>query len=448
MLVDTVLVNAKIPTAQGVLEGGIAIEDGRIRTIAKEANLPRADSRIDVCGNIVMPGLIDAHVHLRDQELAYKEDFFTGTCAAAAGGFTTVLDMPSYAPPTDSALRLRERMEVARGKVVVNVGFYASFPSETEEIDAIVEAGAIGFKVNPFQPMSSLDIEDDMVLSRAFERAAGMDTLVAVHAEKRSLVRRLEEGLKDRGDVSIQAYLRAHPPRAEVEDVERLIRLARETKVRVHFSHISTPTSVSLITRARGEGVKVSSEVTPHNLLLTEETLSRLGEEAVMDPPLRSDAEIIGLFEALVKGDVDIVASDHAPHSLEEKRRANVWEIRPGVPGLETTLPVLLTMVNDGRLTLNRLIELLAQRPAKIFRLGGKGLLRPGYDADLTVVNLTERHTIDPPEFYSKAKYSPFRGWRATGRAVKTVVRGRIVMEDGEVISRPGDGRILGRAIR
>ncbi|MFQ6076842.1 MAG: dihydroorotase family protein, partial [Candidatus Bathyarchaeia archaeon] len=350
----------------------------------------------------------------------------------------------SYGPPTDSALRLRERMEVAKGKVVVNVGFYASFPSKVEEIDEIVEAGAIGFKVNPFQPLLALDVEDDTVLSRAFERAAGVDTVVAVHAEKRSLVRRLEERLKGLGDASVQAYLRAHPPRAEVEDVERAIRLAREARVRVHFSHISTSSAVSLIIKARGEGVRVSSEATPHNLLLSEETLSRLGGEAIMDPPLRSRAETTRLFEAVVKGDIDIVASDHAPHSLGEKRGESVWEVRPGVPGLETTLPVLLTMVNDGRLTINRLIKLLAQRPAQIFRLGGKGFLGPGYDADLTVVDLKESYTIDPSEFHSKAKYSPFRGWRAVGRPVKTLVGGRVVMEEGEVISSRGDGDILG----
>ncbi len=443
MPVDTIITNARILIEGTVVEGGVAVEDGKIYAVTKEANLPKADTRIDAHGNILLPGLIDVHVHLRGLDLAYKEDFRTGTSAAAAGGFTTVLDMPSAKPPTNSAIRLRERMEAAGGMIVVNVGFYASFPSMLEEVDEIVRAGAVGFKINPFQVPPSLDIEDDETLLSLLRRAGKSDAVVAVHAENRSLVKSLEERLKQSGRSSIQAYLEAHTQSAEVEDVERMIRLASEADVRVHFSHVSTTQAVSLVQAAKGEGMKATLEATPHNLVLSEDDMIRLGGIAVMDPPLRGRAENERLWKALARGEIDIVASDHAPHSLEEKTYEIVWDVRPGIPGLETTLPVLLTMVNKGILTLGRLIEVLAQNPAKIFRLKGKGFIRSGFDADFTLIDLNETFTVDPSKFYSKGKYSPFEGWKAVGRPVKTLIGGKLVMDRGEILAAPGSGKVL-----
>ena len=442
ILVDLAILNAKIPIGQEIFEGGIAIDDGKIYAIGKQGNLPRASKIIDAEDRIVLPGLIDVHTHLRDLQLAYKEDFYSGTCAALAGGFTTVFDMPNTLPLTNSSLRLKEKMEVARSKIVANVGFYSCFPKKVDEINSIAEDGAIGFKVYLHRPKSELDMDDD-VLFQAFKRTKEVNKLVAVHAEDKSLVEGMERKLKNAKNDSYEAYLKVHPPKAEIEAVKRIIALAKATGVHIHFCHISISKALSLILKAKAEGLIITCEATPHHLLLSKEVMNSFGGIAIMEPPLRSDINMKNLWQSLNEGGIDIIASDHAPHTLREKKAKSVWDIPPGIPGLETTLPLLLTMVKRGRLSLWRLMELLAQRPAEIFKLREKGALKEGFDADLSIVDLKEEFTITSSKFKSKAKYSPFDGWKVVGKPVKTFVGGRLAMDEGEVLAKPGSGCIL-----
>jgi len=438
--VDLNLVNAKVLTEGGFVEAGISVEAGRIQRIAKAPNLPRASETVDAGGNVVLPGLIDAHVHLRDMELAYKEDFYTGTCAAAAGGFTTVLDMPNTEPPTNTPQRLREKAQRARDRAVVNVGLYAAFPPRREQFAEMAEAGAVAFKVYLYRPVTELDVHRDDILLAALRWAREVNRVVAVHAEEGEAIRRVEEDLRASGRASLGDFLRAHSARREINSVRRVLGLAEEAGSRVHLCHVSAASSLGLLERS---GARATCEVTPYHLFLTAADLRAMGPVALSNPPPRSRLNASRLWRAVREGRVDIVASDHAPHSLEEKRGEDVWRVRPGVPGLETTLPLMLTEVGRGRLSWARLVRLLAAGPGEVFRLG-RGSLREGGFADMVVVDADRESTIDPSRFHSKAHYTPFEGRRVRGVPVKTFVNGRLVMDEGEIVVAPGSGRVLG----
>lgn len=444
MPVDLNLINAKILTDNEFIECGIAVDEGKIHKIGKPVNLPKAVNIVDLKGKLVLPGLIDVHVHLRDLDLSYKETFKSGTCAAAAGGYTTVLDMPNTKPPTNSPDRLQEKIARASGQLVVNVGFYGDFPIEMKDFNEMVQLGVIGFKVNLYNPTTELDVDDDALLLEALKQASGLNCITTIHAEDRSTVAELEKSLKRAGKTSPDAYLEAHTPKAEIIAVERMLKLVKESGVRGHFSHISVAETIPLIGKAKQEGLPLTCEATPHHLFLTEMELRRLGGIALTDPPIRSRSNATRLWDGLEERVIDVIASDHAPHLKREKEKANIWEIPPGIPGLETTLPLLLTKVNRREMSLRRLIEVLAEKPAEIFGLRGKGFLASGFDADLTVIDLKQKFMIDASKFYSKAKYSPFNGWQFAGKPVKTFVAGELVTENGEIVAEKRSGSVLG----
>jgi dihydroorotase len=443
--VDTVLNNAKIFTRGSIVEAGIAIDKGKIVKIAKDTNLPPASTKINLKGHITLPGIIDPHVHLRDQQLAYKEDFFTGTSAAASGGVTLVVDMPNNKPVTMDSFSLKERMRLAEKQVLVNVAFNAAFPKTLEEIAEVVKAGAVGFKVYLSSRIGGIDVDDDEVLVAALREAAVRGVPVAVHAEDRKIIEERKREMETAKRKDAEAYVRAHPPEAEVQSIQRVIRLVKKSGVQVHFCHLSSALGLNAVLTAKKAGLPVTCEVTPHNLLLSSEQYRRSGFFALTDPPLRTREDVSALWSALKRGFIDVIASDHAPHTIEEKNVDSVWGAKPGVPGLETTLSLLLTQVNEGRLSLAELVKRTAEEPAKIFHLGKRGFLEEGNWADLVVVDMKREYEIDSSCFLSKARYSPFDGMRVKGKAVKTFVNGRLVMDEGLIVAEAGVGEVVSR---
>jgi dihydroorotase len=441
--VDLVLSNARIYTHRGIVEAGLAINNGRIFRIAKETNLPRASTKLDLQGCIVIPGLIDMHVHLRDQQLAYKEDFFTGTSAAAAGGVTLTVDMPNNKPVTMSLESLRERMKLAEKRIIVNVAFYSAFPANLGEMPSIVEEGAVGFKLFLSQRIGGLDIEDNDVLLRAFNKVGETNTLVAVHAEDKEILENIKKKMKQAGRNDMNAHLEVHPPNAEMKAIQRISQLVKESKIRAHFCHVSSAAGLNAFLRAKKMGLSVTCEVTPHHLFLSHEQLKRCQTIALVHPPLRTSKDIKALWNALTRGLIDTIASDHAPHTIEEKEAKSIWEIKPGIPGLETTLPLLLTQVNEGKLALSDLVKMTSEKPAEILNLKDRGSLDQGYLADFVVVDIHRKHKIDSSRFLSKAKYSPFDGWKVRGKPIKTFVNGQLVIDEGEIVAKPGAGQIV-----
>ncbi|MCW4052963.1 MAG: dihydroorotase family protein [Candidatus Bathyarchaeota archaeon] len=442
-IVDTILHNARIYTEKQIVEGGIAIDEGRILRIAKETNLPAADTRINLKECLALPGLIDAHAHLRGQLQAYKEDFFTGTMAAIAGGFTSVLDMPNNTPVTMDSVSLRERIAVAQKAIMANVGFYCAFPESLTEISRIVESGAVAFKLYMNSQIGGLDINDDDKLIEAFAETHDHGIPIAIHAEDKDLVQEAESEQRKLGHDSVSAYLKAHKPEAEVKAVRRILEIALISKAQIHFCHVSTKETVALIHNARRKGVMVSCEVTPHHLLMSSSDLMRQGAIALTDPPFRSRAMIARLWEAVGSSLIDVIASDHAPHLIEEKARDSVWNVKPGIPNLETLLPLLLTKVNEERLSLDDLVRLTTRNPAELFHLHGQGSLKEGYDANITVVDMKRKSTIDSERFHSKGRYSPFHKLSVKGMPVKTFVNGQLMLDEGEAVGKAGSAKIL-----
>lgn len=441
MAVDLVLKEAKVYVDGKVIEAGIAIDGERIVKIAKEPNLPSASERINLGGLLVLPGVIDVHVHLRDQELSYKEDFYSGTCAAAHGGVTLVIDMPNNRPVTMSPEALRERMRIASGKIVVNVAFYSAFPEDIRKIQQIVQAGAKAFKVFLSHKVGGIDPEDREGMRNAFREAARANVPVAVHAEDTSILREKIKEVGGRDD--LDAYLEVHSPEAEYRGILYAMRLAKDSGAHVHICHVSTSDGLRAVLRERARGLPITCEVTPHHLLLSEDDLRKIGGIALVNPPLRSLSDKLYLQRALGDGLIDIVASDHAPHALKEKDASSVWDISAGISGIETMLPLMLTMVNRGQISLPILVKVLSENPSRIFGLRDRGRIAEGFFADLVVVDLKREWAIDSTEFYSKAKFSPFDGWRVKGKPMKTFVNGMLVMDEGEIVAKPGCGKIV-----
>ncbi|KPV62372.1 MAG: dihydroorotase [Candidatus Bathyarchaeota archaeon BA2] len=443
MPVDTVLYNTKVYTHGRLIEAGLAVDEGRIFKIAKETNLPPASAKLDLKGNVTLPGLIDSHVHLRNQQLAYKEDFFTGTAAAAAGGITLTIDMPNNKPVTMDSKSLRERMKLAEKRVVVNVAFYSAFPKDLEEVSSIVEEGAVAFKLYMSQEIGGLDVDDDDMLLHAFKDVGKMGAPIAVHAEDREMLENMRRKMEKAGRKDVEAYVKAHPPQAEIKATKRIIQLTKKSSAHLHFCHVSSAVALNAILKAKNTGYPFTCEVTPHHLLMSSEHLKRYGTLALADPPLGNKDDVKALWIALKHGSIDTLASDHAPHTMEEKEVESVWDAEPGIPGLETMLPLLLAQVNDGHLTMADLVKLTSEKPAQIFDLRGRGSLNAGNCADIVVVDMNQEYKIDSSRFYSKAKYSPFDSWKVKGKPVKTFVNGQLVMDEGEIVAKPGTGQIV-----
>ncbi|HEX7483207.1 MAG TPA: dihydroorotase family protein, partial [Candidatus Bathyarchaeia archaeon] len=318
LIVDSVFTNAKAYLSGQIVDCSIAIEEGIIQKIGKETQMPNADERTNLHGLLVLPGLIDEHVHLRDEGIAYKEDFTSGTAAAASGGFTSVLDMPNNDPVTMNIRTLSNRMSIAHGKVLVNVGFYSEFPKKLSELQDIVAGGAVGFKLFMGSQVGGLNVDDDQTIQEAFMEVAKLNVPVAVHAEDRELLAANEEKLKQAKKIGTTDFLRAHTEAVELKSILRLIKLSEPTDVRLHFCHVSTEQGLNSIAEVKKSGRKVTCEVTPNHLLLSSQDLKLYGQLAIMAPPLRDKAHLDALWKGIEVGTVDAVGSDHAPHTKEE----------------------------------------------------------------------------------------------------------------------------------
>lgn len=416
----------------------ILISDGKIARIAR--HIPEDASEVlRADGLVAFPGMIDAHVHLRDLDLSYKEDFTTGTAAAAAGGFTTVLDMPNTLPPTDSATRLIEKTERAQNKILTNVGFHVAAVPDFAEISQMSRLGAYSLKLYMPRPISPLDVQDDETVLTLLQSSKESYLRVTVHGEDQGLIRHPDNIRAE----SFVELAKARPEQAEILAVNRVLKLAAKTGCSVHLSHMTLPSSILAARKYR----HATTEVTPHHVLLSEQAIKRKKWKAWMVPPLRSESVRRNLLALLSKGLVTIVASDHAPHTIEEKS-GPVAESPPGVPGLETTLPLMLTLVTRRVLSMSLLIRLLSSNPARVFNLPGKGSLEEGFDADIVLVDLKRKTRIRPDRFHSKAKYSPFENMHVQGQVRTTLVGGTVVFQDGEIVGKPGSGRIVRRGVR
>ncbi|MBI2126027.1 MAG: dihydroorotase family protein [Thaumarchaeota archaeon] len=429
------IVNGKLWTGSGFVDAGISIVDDWIAKIGKGPTLPKAERVLNAKGKFVFPGFVDVHTHLRDADYSYKEHFRSGTSAAVAGGFTTVLDMPNTSPPITNAQALKRRIRSAQGKIFCDVGFYGSTNS-VEITRELANAGCIAFKAYLHKTINGVSFTSDEYIETLAMAAKKFHRVVCFHAEDRKYLGRTEpKTAKD--------HLLTHPPKAEVSAIAKLIKIAKKTGAKVHVCHLSTKDGLNLIKKAK-RNTDITCEATPHHLLLTESLLTKLGGLAVVEPPLRSKEDVATIVKGIADGSVEIIATDHAPHSLKEKLGKNP---RPGFPGLETAAGVLMTLVSKGIIPMGGIVSALTTNPARRFSLHA-GKLAQGERANVTILDPQKKWKIDPSKFYSKAKYSPFDGMEVQGRIMATIVGGKVVFEDGQIISEPAGKVVLGKQIR
>jgi dihydroorotase len=291
------------------------------------------------------------------------------------------------------------------------------------------------------------NIDDDESLIKVFNKAGKLEVPIAVHAEDHKLLKERVEKYKLEHRDDITAFLKAHDENVELEAVEHIIELATQAEnTHLHFCHLSTQKALNSVDEARKSGKNLTCEATPHHLLLTKDYYKQhFGVQALTLPPLRIKENSDALLTRIIEGKIDTIGSDHAPHTLQEKEARSVWDIKAGIPGLETTLPLILTMVHKNKLTLIRAMEVLSEKPAEIFHIEDRGRLEQGKKADLVVVDFNQKYRLDASKFKSKAKFSPFDKWDVQGKPLKTFVNGQLVMDEGEIMAKPGSGSILRR---
>ena len=400
----------------------VLVSAGTIEAVAPRIG-PGAHEVISASGLVVAPGFIDMHVHLREPGAEKKETIRTASRAAARGGFTTICGMPNTNPANDKPAVTEFVLAEARRSAVVNVlpiaavtlGLKGDAPSDW---DALAAAGAIAFS-DDGRPVGNADI-----MRQALERSRSLNTLVIDHCEDLSLT---AGASMNEGPTARRLGIKGMPAAAEEVMVVRDIRLAESVGARVHIAHLSVLGAIRAVAEARRRGVRVSAEATPHHLTLDDSLVDGRDADFKMNPPLRSAADVAALVDALRDGVVDVIATDHAPHTEEEK--AVGFERAPfGIVGLETAVPVLLDrLVRPGVISLGRFVALLSLNPARLLGLGKKGRITPGADADLTLLDLDAKTIVDRARFESLSRNTPFQGWALEGAPAMTVVAGKVV---------------------
>lgn len=423
---DLIFRGGAIANHDGVGRGDVAIRDGRIAALG---DLGRADAReiVDVTGLHILPGVVDSQVHLREPGNEYKEDLETGGRAAVLGGVTTVFEMPNTKPPTTSPEALADKVARARHRMYCDFAFYGGATTENVDLLAAMERepGCCGIKIFMGSSTGTLLVEKDEDVLRVLK---AIRRRAAVHSED-------EFRLRERRPLALTGRVETHPVWRDAEAAmlctERLLRLAREAGKRIHVLHVSTAEEIPLLAAHKDIA---TVEVTPQHLTLAAPgCYEELGTLAQMNPPIRGAEHRDGLWRGVADGVVDVLGSDHAPHTREEK--ADAYPKSPsGMPGVQTLVPVMLDHVNAGRLTLSRFVDLTSHGPQRIFGMARKGRIAVGYDADLTIVDLAARRTITNEWIASRCGWTPYDGRTVTGWPIGTVVRGRRVMWEDEIL--------------
>ncbi|TLY36630.1 MAG: dihydroorotase [Nitrospirae bacterium] len=404
-------------------QADLLIRDGKIAAVGKDLPATQRVDVLDATGLWVLPGFVDLHVHLREPGFEYQETIQTGTAAAAAGGFTSICCMPNTLPVNDSKSITEFILDRAKSEGLVRVYPIGAITKRSEgkelsEYAELKDAGCVAVSDDGKPVMHG------MVMRRALEYARTFDLPVVDHCECLHLS---EGGVAHEGLVATELGLHGMPSAAEDVMVARNLELAELTGSKLHLAHLSTAGSTRMVREAKTRGVSVTAEACPHHFMLTEEAVREFNTNAKMNPPLRARRDVEAIRAALKDGTIDAIATDHAPHAVYEKQRE--FEFAPfGIVGLETALGLSLSLVEEGILTVEEVIRLLTSGPAKAFGLP-RGTLAVGSDADIAVVDPVAQWVVDPEQFKSKGRNTPFGGWKLKGRVVKTFVGGKMVYQ-------------------
>jgi allantoinase len=433
----------------GILAADIAVQDGRIAAIAPQIEPGSARRTIDASGLHVMPGGIDPHVHAGDLAWAHREDFAGVSAAAAAGGITTMIEMPQNDPPVVDPASFATKRAAVRARSRIDCGLWGALvPDNFQALEPLWEQGVYAFKAFMVAAKDIAWVDDDTLLA-GMARIARFGGLIGIHCESNAIVQAAIMRLKASGRSDRGVHLEARSPEAEIDAVERALRFAETTGVRLHICHLSLGSLLDSITAARRKGVDVTVETCPHYLALCEEDYLRIGPDAKCVPPQRAAGERETLWRGIAAGQIDMVVSDNAPHPFDEKRRGDhdVWGAPNGIQSIQLTLPILLTEGFHARnIGLERIAAMFSTRAAKRFGFyPDKGSLRVGSRADLAIVDVEREWIFQPRDLISKHRVSPYFDYRIKGRVEMTVLSGEVIFHHQSVTAKPGSGRFLTR---
>jgi dihydroorotase len=390
--------------------------------------------------------LIDPHVHFRAPGIEYKgDDFVSGSKGAAIGGFTCVLDMPNVVPPTWDVEGLQAKLACAEGRSFVDFGIYAVIGQGTSRhIFALADAGVCGYKIFMGETTGNIPVPPDGEIVDAWEMVRETGLRCGIHAEDNGILTHFREKFQRLGRIDPMVHHEARPAIAEAACISRALLLAGHAGNRLMIYHMAAKEGVVLLREARRRGIDVCGETAPHYLLLEAQDMVRRGLGTLMkvNPPIRTSDHAVALWEGLLDGTIQTIGSDHAPHSPDEKmandRFGNVWKALSGAPGVETSVPLMLTQVNAGKLSLSKYVELQSEAPARAWNLWPrKGTLDVGSDADVTIVDMAKEGVIDKAQLQCRSQTTPFHGWRVRGLPVRTIVRGQTIALDGKIVGQP-----------
>ena len=445
-MLDLAVVNGLVFIEGGFRKADVGIQDGKFALVGAPGSLPEAKRTIDAAGKYVLPGGIDTHVHYRDPGHAERETFQVGTRAAAAGGCTTFFEHPISIPPQYNAEILHNRLGLCKKGSCVDYCFYGAAGGEfPEEIVPLSKEGVVAYKTFLHQAPEGRDAEfkgltsaNNAELMRALEEVKKTGLPLAAHAEDNELVTGNIKRLRAEGRTYPLAHCESRPPIVEVEAIAKMLRFGKETGCPVELVHVSTCGAMELAKKAKQEGQTVYVETCPHYLLLDESYVEKYGAYAKCNPALRKKEEIDKLWDYVNDGTVDFIGSDHSPYLVSEKEKSpdDIFVAPSGFPGIDLRLPLMLTEAKKGRVSIERVVELLCVNPAKCFNIfPQKGTISAGADGDLVIVDMNKEYEFDAKNSYSQARdiMKVFQGWKLGCSVDYTVVRGRVVVENGVV---------------
>ncbi len=451
-MLDKLYLNGIIVTNIGKYPGSIGVKDGKIAVITQDASDLAAKEVIDCGGRFILPGFIDGHIHPCDPGTTHREDFEHLTSAMAAGGITTGMMMPMNVPVIVDTKTFEYTKQVYEGRGYVDYTIHgAAISTNLNTVDSLWrETGATAIKMFMCFSTDDAPFVNDEEMYAHLEILAKNGGLALIHCENDGLIRKTERELKEQNLTDGMAYNASHPDYAEVEAIGRAILYLRKTGARAVIVHVSTAEGLRMIHKAQEEGVQVWAETCPHYLTFIDEDMKTLGARLKFSPPMRGKTNRQELWELLEKGYVQTVASDHCPFSAEEKLSSpdNIWNVPNGIPGVQTLAPVLLNAVSQGKISLEKVVELTSLNAARIYGLyPQKGALQVGSDADFVVVDMDLEKEYTEQDNLSKCPWSPYFGLVFKGWPVMTVCRGEVVYQNGKIVGKKGHGKYISRTL-
>jgi len=451
MIADIYIKNGTVVTEDATFPGGVVIADGKILELVGEDASVSAKETIDVNGKIIMPGIVDDHVHFNEPGREHWEGYRAGSMAAAAGGVTTFIEMPLNAtPPSIDSEKLRQKRDVVKTQSVIDYAHWGGLvDNNLSELESLHADGVVAFK--GFMSESGVDFEriDDDVLYGGLVKSRELGNVVGVHAESEYVTRFLAQQIQAEGRTDRQAWPDSRPPETELEADLRALYWAKVSGGNLHIVHTTIAEGIRAANQAKQEGVHVTVETCPHYLFFDNDDFLRIGPAAKCAPPLRERTEVEKLWECVLAGLVDTIASDHSPCPTADKIKGmdDIWKAWGGITGVQTMLPAMLTEgVHKRGLPLPSLVKMMSANPARIFGLfPQKGSLLPGSDADVVIGDLEKRWELFAEELFSRHQQSAYLGYIFQGAVDRTIVRGRTVYLDGQITADPGYGQLLKR---